>query len=341
MIGELIIYNQLKEFLKAKKIIRDDSLIAVRKAILSRLIKKGKDVSFLEEIDDYILSTLSKLFEVFILTGGFPKYFKDYIRKDLKEELLIYAYNDFYQLIKSDAKKIFPKYYKTVFRDEVFDSVLKSLTERRSGEFDIEDILDEVNKFLSEHTLKRTELEDYLDFMLTTKLIFTIKPVKFERRWIEFVKGKRKLYFRDSLIYLAFCSRTRNINNIRDLLNYLKERNLYGYIFENIIVRHFVDLPFLTEPAPIDIKSYEEKNLGYYKGKDFEIDIVTWFKTYRDKKSIILAEVTTQDKKDISGTIDWVSKTFPEQRLIIITEDKLEISKDVVFIPAHLILALI
>lgn len=341
IIGEFDIYNKLKEFLKNKNVIKNTKLPVIRELILSKLIKKKENISFLEEIDDYILNTLSKFFKIFILTGGFPKYFKDYIREELDEYALIKSYDDFYQLIKSDAKKLFPKYYKTTFRDEVFDSILISLTERKSGEFDIEDILNEINKFLSEHTLKKPELEDYLDFLLTTKLIFIIRPIKFERKWFEFLKGKRKLYFRDSLIYLAFYSRTRNINSKKELLSSIREKNLYGYLFENVVVRHFIDLPFLTEPAPIDIKSYEEKNLGYYKGKDFEIDIVTWFKEYKGKKKAVLAEVTTQKEKDVSKTLDWINKVFPEQRLMVITEDILEINEDVVFIPAHLILALI
>jgi len=341
MIIEFDVYNKLKEFLKNKNIIKDTKLPIVREIILNKLIKKNEDISFLEEINDDILSILSKFFEIFILTGGFPKYFKDYVKSELDEHTLINSYNDFYQLIKTDAKKIFPKYYSTIFRDEVFDRILVLLTERKSGEFDIEDILNEIKKFLSEHTIKRQELEDYLDFMLTTKLIFTIRPAKLERKFLDFIEGKKKLYFRDSLIYLAFYSRIRNINSIKELLSSIKERNLYGYLFENIIVRHFVDLPFLTEPTPIDIKSYEEKSLGYYRGEDFEIDIVTWFREYKGEKKIILAEVTTQNKKDISEILEWINKVFPEQRLIVVTEDNLEINKDVVFIPAYLILALI
>jgi len=341
MIIEFDVYNKLKGFLKNRNIIKDTKLPIIRETILNKLFKKNENIDFLEEIDDYILNALSEFFEVFILTGGFPKYFKDYVKKELDEHILISSYNDFYQLIKADARKIFPKYYMTTFRDEVFDRILILLTERKSGEFNIEDILNEINKFLSEHTIKRQELEDYLDFMLTTKLIFTIRPAKLERKFLDFIEGKRKLYFRDSLIYLAFYSRTRNINSIKELLRFIKERNLYGYLFENVVIRHFVDLPFLTEPAPINIKSYEENSLGYYRGEDFEIDIVTWFREYKGVKKIILVEVTTKNKKDVSKILEWIDKNFPEQRLIVITENNLEINKDVVFIPAYLILSLI
>lgn len=344
MIGEFEVYNKLKEFLKNKKIIKNTKLPTIREVILSKIIDKGEDISFLEEVDDYIKNTLSKFFEAFILTGGFPKYFKDYLNANLDENILINAYNDFYQLIKADAKKLFPKYYKeTIFRDDIFESILKNLTERKSGEFSIENILNDINRFLSQYTIKRKELEDYLDFMLSTKLIFKIKPIKFEKRWLEFIEGKSKLklYFRDSLIYLSFYSRIRNINNIKELIKSIKDKNLYGYFFENIVVRHFVDLPFLTEPAPIDIDLYEEKSLGYYRSEEFEIDIVTWFKKYRGSKELVFAEVTTQDKKDLSNILDWINKEFPKHRLIVITEDKLEIDNDIVFIPAYLILSLI
>lgn len=346
IVNEFEVCENLKSFLIKKNVAKRKTLPSIREGLLRNLVVKKEDISFLEEIDDVILNSLSSFFKTFVLTGGFPKYFKDYISSEFSEQSLIRAYNDFYQLIKADGKKLFPKYYQGIrFHDDVFDTLIKVLTEYVGGQFNVEDILNKVHEFLSRHTLKRIEINAYLDFMLTTKLIYTIKPAKLRGEDVEFAEGKRKLYFRDSLIYLAFYSRTRNINNVIEIQRTIKKKNLYGPLFENIVVRHLVELPFLTEPAPIDMKSFEEKNLGYYEGKfnkeKFEIDAVTWFREYKGEKRILLAEITTQDKKDISLALNWVNKEFPNYRLIVMTEEYLEVNKDVLFIPAYLLLSLI
>ena len=308
---------EINTFLSALKLRKP----GIRFEILKELAR-GNIHSLLYKIYEEYFQLLQTVFEDYLLHGGYPKAIDEYYKNGYIGKKF---YSDLAELLIKDS-------IKAKLDPENLKRVLTFLLEpeRISGLLDLSKP-NVIGRDEDARPKGRFGLRKYLDYLRTTWTFFFAYPEEGKSGSCRpNYQGKPKNYVLDPFVYHALYS---YVNNIADPFEYSRKavanENFRGCLVESVVAAHLLLAQQLFEHVT-DINY--EKVLMYKPGNekkretDFILCIVKGGNEYR-------FIIESKYRKTPAHVI-------PEKGKIILTYDKLEEKKDLVYIPVSLFLIL-
>lgn len=248
------------------------------------------------------LNKLHKLFLDYLVTGGFPKSINEYFATNT---LLPSTFKTYESWVVGDLLKIGKN-------EETAINILKRLFLHLTSTFSFYTLAEKGG--ISSHMT----VVDYLDALEKMFVVFKLPYFSLAERK-SYPQKNKKAYFYDPLIYNTF--RAVAESYLDAAINYIRQ---------NIVIE--VNLPLLVENAVAVYLKQKFQKLYFGRLGDKEVDFLTFH-----KGKYHFFEVKYQDKVAFADFSFWL-RTFPKQKLTIVTKNFLYQKKTLQFVPLELFL---
>ena len=289
--------------------------LETRKRIIED-VAKGDIPQVLEELMLYS-DSLSKHLDDYLLTGGIPRAIDDYQRLgNIKQE----TYSTYVQVTIGD-----------MLRWEKRETYLAQLLRR---------VIDTLVSQVSWRSLQKdtdighiSTVSEYIDALKSSFVLCPIYVIDRNKRAPLYGKEK-KIHFHDPFIFHALRGWVNQAPPYQEALDYLSDEGK-SKLIESIVCDHLIRLAFNLHPTD----DFEPtSNVMYWKSKKDEVDFILKF-----KEAYLALEVkysSSFSRRDINGVYSF-TRSSPEYKGIIVTKDLLSNEKDVIALPAFILLTII
>lgn len=258
------------------------------------------------------MSELRRLFEIYILTGGFPKVINNYFHNSFKINNSLYE--EIVNYILGDITKI-------NMDRETARQILIAVLRRIGSRYSYTSLSKDTGDEISHQTIIL-----YIDALQNSYVLQTLYSYDFNKR-MENIKGAKKIYFSDPFIFYCLKSMLSGKSGFELSVEYLQREENRGILVENIVATHLSrvkESPKMKEPITYVWFYYNDKG---------EIDFV-----YKKNDDEYLGlEVKYQEKVNIGD----VRRIENIKNYILLSYETYEITENVIIVPAYMFLALL
>jgi len=308
-IDKLTLRIESREFAESLRILREKlktTSIDLEQNFNSIKNKTNVIRAFKEELD--------YLFEIYLLTGGFPGVINEYLDNkfvEKKETIKNELYETLIRIILGDVSKI--------KRSEIISKeIMRGIMKRYGSRYSFTTIGKDVD-------LPHQTIIEYLEIFENAFIAEVVYPFDISTKKIKF-KGDKKIYFSDPFIYhstYSFIIGADGFNASKE--NLLKNKDK---IIESVVSNHLIrtkEVPYLRE-----WKTYLN---FFYSTTGKEIDFI-----YKKKNgSIVGIEVKYKEKTRKKE----ITKVEGIEGYIVLTKSQFEKFNNTIFIPVSLFLSLL
>ena len=200
---------------------------------------------------------ISKIFETFLITGGFPLTVDNYLKQG---RIGPGIYTLFIQLVRRDLEKYG---YDPTKVDQVISRIIETLTDP----VDYETIKSGTDIRSS------TRLGEYIMALQNAYILASVPYYDpYKKRAI--LRKRRKYYFRDPFIYHAFKAWVLGLDPYETSLHTTKDPTTRGILTENIIAEHLIRLVTKYNNKPQIDPQAHLPYIGYWKTSKGEVDFI-------------------------------------------------------------------
>lgn len=257
-----------------------------------------------QELSQLHLPKLKKLFEDYLLTGGFIANINEFHQKKYISPIRFEIYSSW---IEGDLHKV-GKSEKILLK--LSEQIEKHLTSSAS-----------FYKLAKETGLASyATIEDYVDILEKMFVLLRLDYFDISQRKPDYKKN-HKLYFSDSFVLYALLSKAKGFLD-----------NPFNFAKREFITREKQSI--WSELSVVSLFSRLYAQIYYGKIGDKEIDLVA-----REQGKYIFCEIKYQEKVNLQD-FNWADQTISKkEKLIIITKQDFEIEKNRILLPREVFLA--
>ncbi len=258
------------------------------------------------------MGELRRLFEIYILTGGFPKAINNYFQHSFHIDDSLYE--EIVNYILGDITKI-------NMDRETARQILIAILRRIGSRYSYTSLSKDTGDEISHQTIIA-----YIDALQNSYVLQTLYSYDFNKR-MENIKGAKKIYFSDPFIFYCLKSMLSGKSGFELSAAYLQREENRGILVENIVATHLArvkESPKMKEPITYVWFYYNDKG---------EIDFV-----YKKNDDEYLGlEVKYQEKVNIGD----IRRIADIKNYILLSYESYEFTENVVIVPVYMFLALL
>ena len=259
---------------------------------------------------------LKLLFNIYLLTGGFPQVINNYLKninkgnKNIEDSI----YEEIIRYILGEVTKVDKK-------EEIARQILMAALRRICSGFSYTSLSKEIENGIQHQTLL-----SYIDVMEKSFILQSLHSYDFNKK-MERVKGNKKLYFSDPFILHAVNSMVSGMGGFDLAQEYLEKEGNAGRLVKCIVASHLArikEIPKMREPIQF---------LWFYYDRNREIDFVYRTDTGNNYIGLELKYqygAKEEDIKRINQIRDY----------ILLTQDSFDITQELI-VPVHIFLPLL
>ena len=279
-------------------------------------LMKGKIPPQINELNLHS-ETLSSLFEDYLLTGGIISALDYYLRNGFISQDVFSTY------VQVTIGDILRWRKRESYLAQLLNRIIETMTTRVSW-----------NRLRRGTDIGHTDtVADYVDVLQSSFVLcalYNLDRSKGEPRY----EKEKKLYFLDPFIFHALRSWVFQLSSYDEAIRFLGS-NEKGKLVESIVCDHLIRFAFNLNPSDTFDPA---RNVFYWKGKRREVDFV--LKIENDYVPVEVKYQSSIKSSDYNGIFSFTSANSKFQG-ILITNDHLNIHRDVVAIPAYLLFSII
>jgi hypothetical protein len=308
------ISERLSSYISSEEI--RDALHILGERITERSITPDDEPEAIWEASNSIKgfkNELDFLFQIYLLTGGFPSTLNDYLKNRFErkeEEINGEVYETFIRIISGDISKLKRS-------ERIAMEILRAVVERCGSRYSFSRLANLVE------TPHQTVI-DYLDLLERSFILFTLYPLDISRRKPKF-KGDKKIYPFDPFIYHSIIVGSFGMD-FKEILDRAREKE--GELVECLVAAHLLqskEIPYTGE-----WRSY----LWFlYTSGGKELDFL-----YKNGSGELLG-IEVKYRESVS--MRDITRVRGVKRYLVLTKDQLEMEGETLFVPVSLLLALL
>lgn len=260
------------------------------------------------------LKEINTLFEIYLLTGGFPEVINSYI-KNQKKSIESKMYEEIVRYVEGDTAKTGKR---AALTTQILQNILRKIGTRYSYNTLAKDL---------ETGVQHQTLISYLDVLESSFILHLLYAYDFTRKTLR-ERADKKIYFADPFIYHALKSQSAGLPGFDYSKEYLLNEEISSSLVENVVVTHMVrtkEAPIMKEPRSF---------LWFYYDRNKEIDII-----YRKDSGEYLG-MEVKYKSEVS--VKDLKKVDPIKNYILLTKNDFDLTKTTqLVIPTSLFLSLL
>lgn len=258
------------------------------------------------------INELRRLFEIYILTGGFPKVINNYFHNSFKIDNAVYE--EIVNYILGDTTKI-------DMDRETARQILIAVLRRIGSRYSYTSLSRDTEDKITHQTII-----SYINALQNSYVLQALYAYDFNKK-MENIKKAKKIYFSDPFIFYSIKSMLSGRSGFELSVEYLQREENKGIMVENIVATHLSRVkenPKMKEPITY---------LWFYYNDKGEIDFV--YKK-NDNKYVGL-EVKYQEKADIRD----IKRIENIKNYILLSYDTYEITENIIVVPVYVFLSLL